>query len=229
TAMGESHNRSWNCGAEGKTDDPTVLALRNRQRRNFLVTLLLSQGVPMIVSGDELGRSQQGNNNVYCQDNELSWIDWDLQESNGILLDFTRQLIYFRRRHPVLRRRKWFQGQAIYGSGVEDLGWYNPDGAEMTEEQWNVGFAKAIGVFLNGEEILARGSQGERVIDESLYDFFNAHYELIEFSFPDNLQQYQWKLLIDTKEPNFVNTEIFFAGDQAVPVSARSIIVLRRF
>ncbi|NJO46526.1 MAG: glycogen debranching protein GlgX [Oscillatoriales cyanobacterium RM2_1_1] len=226
---GESHNRSWNCGAEGKTDDPTVLALRNRQRRNFLVTLLLSQGVPMIVSGDELGRSQQGNNNVYCQDNELSWIDWDLQESNGILLDFTRQLIYFRRRHPVLRRRKWFQGQAIYGSGVEDLGWYNPDGAEMTEEQWNVGFAKAIGVFLNGEEILARGSQGERVIDESFMIFFNAHYELIEFSFPDNLQQYQWKLLIDTKEPNFVNTEIFFAGDQAVPVSARSIIVLRRF
>ena len=157
---GESHNRAWNCGVEGDTDDPQVLRLRNQQRRNFLVTLMLSQGVPMLLSGDELGRTQKGNNNAYCQDNELSWLDWDLQESNESLLDFTRQLIYFRRQHPVFRRRKWFQGRAIRGSDASDITWFNPDGTQMTEEQWNVGFTKAIAIFLNGEAIPTPGPAG---------------------------------------------------------------------
>ncbi len=225
---GESHNRSWNCGEEGETDDPEVLELRNRQRRNFLVTLMLSQGVPMLVSGDELGRTQKGNNNVYCQDNELSWIDWDLQESNAQLLDFTRQLIYFRRRNPVFRRRRWFQGRAIHGSRVSDIGWYNPDGGIMTEEQWNAGFAKAIGVFLNGEEIPARGSRNERIMGDSFLLFFNAHYEMIEFLIPEKLQQHRWQVVIDTKEADFIKQPVYYTGDKLLPIIERSIVVLRR-
>jgi isoamylase len=225
---GESHNRSWNCGEEGETDDPEVLELRDRQRRNFLVTLMLSQGVPMLVSGDELGRTQKGNNNVYCQDNELSWIDWNLQESNAQLLDFTRQLIYFRRRHPVFRRRRWFQGRAIHGSQVHDIGWYNPDGGVMTEEQWNAGFAKAIGVFLNGEEIPARGPQGERVMGDSFLLFFNAHYEMIEFLIPEKLRHHRWQVMIDTKEADFIKQPIYYTGKKLLPVTERSIVVLKR-
>jgi len=225
---GESHNRSWNCGVEGETDDPKVLRLRNRQRRNFLVTLMLSQGVPMLVSGDELGRTQKGNNNLYCQDNEISWLDWDLQEENANLLDFTRQLIYFRRRHPVFRRRMWFQGRAIYGSDVLDLGWFNPDGVEVTEEQWQEGYAKAIAVFLNGEEIVARGPYGERVMDDSFLVLFNAHYETIEFVLPERLKEREWSVVIDTKKARFVEAGKRYIGDTVVPVNARSIVVLQR-
>ncbi|MDT9212699.1 MAG: glycogen debranching protein GlgX [Limnospira sp. PMC 1240.20] len=224
---GESHNRSWNCGEEGETDDPDILELRNRQRRNFLVTLMLSQGVPMMVSGDELGRTQKGNNNAYCQDNEISWLDWDLPGSNATLLDFTRQLIYFRRQHPIFRRRKWFQGQAIHGSGVNDLGWFNPDGREMTEEQWNAGYAKAIAVFLNGEEIPARGPKGERVMDDSFMLLFNAHYEEIEFVLPEGLQARHWQVIIDTKESLLLPEGPYYSGNQPILTEARSVIVMQ--
>ena len=225
---GESHNRSWNCGIEGETDDPEVLQLREQQRRNFLVTLILSQGIPMLVSGDEMGRTQKGNNNAYCQDNEISWLDWDLVEGNAELLDFSRQLIYFRRKHPVFQRRKWFQGRAIYGNTVSDIGWFNPDGGEMTEEQWNAGFAKAIGVFLNGEEITTLGSQGQRIIDESFLLFFNAHYELVEFALPLGLQDRNWEVVIDTKEPSFIEPGNIYTSDKSVPVTGRSLVLLRR-
>ena len=225
---GESHNRSWNCGAEGETDDPEVLQLRERQRRNFLVTLILSQGVPMLLSGDELGRTQKGNNNPYCQDNEISWLDWELVEGNASLLDFTRQLIYFRRKHPVFQRRKWFQGRAIHGTTVSDIGWFNPDGGDMTEEQWQDGFAKAIGVSLNGEEITTTGPQGQRIIDESFLLFFNAHYEMVEFTLPIKLQDREWVVVIDTKESNFIDDGTIYAADKSVPVTARSLMVLRR-
>ncbi|WAL60274.1 glycogen debranching protein GlgX [Thermocoleostomius sinensis] len=225
---GESHNRSWNCGVEGETDELDVLALRERQRRNFLTTLMLSQGIPMIVSGDELGRTQKGNNNPYCQDNELSWLDWDLKDANRDLLNFTRELIYFRRQHPVFRRRKWFQGQAIRGTGVTDIGWYNPDGGEMTDEQWEIGYAKSIAVFLNGNRIPSPGPQGQRISDDSFLMFFNAHYETIEFTLPVEFQSYAWSLEIDTKEPRFVTDQRLFTGTQAVPVIGRSIVVLRR-
>ena len=225
---GESHNRAWNCGVEGDTDDPKVLRLRDQQRRNFLVTLMLSQGVPMLLSGDELGRTQKGNNNAYCQDNELSWLDWDLQESNESLLDFTRQLIYFRRQHPVFRRRKWFQGRAIRGSDASDITWFNPDGTQMTEEQWNVGFTKAIAIFLNGEAIPTPGPQGERVMDDSFLLFFNAHYELLEFLLPPDLRERQWVVVIDTTKPRFVERGKRYRDEIPVPVEARSLVVLKR-
>ncbi|NEQ35623.1 MAG: glycogen debranching protein GlgX [Okeania sp. SIO3I5] len=225
---GEEHNRSWNSGEEGETEDSDILSLRNRQRRNFLVTLMLSQGVPMLLGGDEFGRTQNGNNNAYCQDNEISWLDWNLQVKNSDLLDFTRQLIYFRFQHPVFHRRKWFQGRAIHGSDVNDIGWYNPDGGEMTEEQWNIDFAKAVGVFLNGEEIPASGERGERIIDDCFMIFFNAHYELIEFTIPPKFQDRNWVVVVDTSKSRFVENGKHYQGEVPIPVMERSIVVLRR-
>ncbi|PLZ63237.1 glycogen debranching enzyme, partial [Fischerella thermalis WC344] len=199
-----------------------------KQLRNFLATLFLSQGVPMLVMGDEMGRSQRGNNNPYCQDNEISWLDWDLQEENEALSDFTRQLIDLRRRHPVFRRRKWFQGRAIHGSGVHDILWFNPDGGEMTEEQWNDGFTKAIGIFLNGEEIATPGPRGERIIDDSFLLFFNAHYEMVEFQIPHRLQDWEWLTIIDTTKPRFVQRGKRYIEDKPVQVEARSLVMLQR-
>ncbi|MCH2049129.1 MAG: glycogen debranching protein GlgX [Trichodesmium sp. ALOHA_ZT_67] len=224
---GEKHNRSWNSGEEGETNDPEILSLRNRQRRNFLVTLMLSQGVPMLLGGDEFGRTQKGNNNAYCQDNEISWLNWNLQVENLDLLDFTRELIYFRFQHPVFYRRKWFQGRAIHGSDVSDIGWYNPDGGEMTEEQWNIDFAKAVGIFLNGEEIPASGRRGERIIDDSFMIFFNAHYELIEFTIPPRFQDRNWVIIIDTSKSAFVENGKYYQGKTLVPVMEHSIVVLQ--
>ncbi|MDX2097650.1 MAG: glycogen debranching protein GlgX [Leptolyngbyaceae cyanobacterium bins.59] len=222
---GESHNRSWNCGAEGETDDSEILQLRERQQRNFLTTLMLSQGIPMLLGGDEIARTQKGNNNGYCQDSEISWFDWDLHKENEDLVNFCRELIYFRRQHPVFRRRKWFQGQAI--RGVPDIGWYNPDGSEMTQEEWDVGYAKSIAVFLNGQKIPSPGPQGQKVSDDSFILFFNAHYETLEFALPEVFQEKTWKLEIDTKEPRFITDEKFYTKDQAIPVTARSLVVLR--
>ncbi|NEQ20751.1 MAG: glycogen debranching protein GlgX [Microcoleus sp. SIO2G3] len=225
---GESHNRSWNCGAEGETDDPDVLRLREQQRRNMLTTLILSQGIPMLLGGDEMGRTQKGNNNGYCQDSEISWFDWNLVEGNEALLNFTRELIFFRRQHPVFRRRKWFQGQSIRGKGISDIAWFNPDGSEMTDEEWEVGYAKSIGVFLDGGQIPSPGPQGQRVSDDSFLLFFNAHYETIEFALSDALSNKEWTVVIDTKEPRFIQDEKVYTGSQAVPVTGRSVVVLRR-
>lgn len=225
---GDDHNRSWNCGAEGDTDDPEILKLRAQQRRNFLVTMMLSQGVPMLVSGDEMGRSQKGSNNAYCQDNPVSWLDWDLQEENETLLDFNRQLIDFRRQHPVFHRRKWFMGREIHGSGVRDIGWFNPNGERMDQDQWNDGFAKAIGVLLNGEEIATTGNRGERIIDENFLLLFNAHYETIEFLLPDPLQTWEWVVRIDTTKPRFVRRGRRYASDKPIPAEGRSVMVLQR-
>ncbi|ACK70687.1 glycogen debranching enzyme GlgX [Gloeothece citriformis PCC 7424] len=223
---GESHNRSWNCGVEGETDDPEVIALREQQKRNLLVTLMLSQGVPMLLYGDEMQRTQKGNNNTYCQDNELSWINWEFVEQKAQLLDFTRQLIYFRRKHPVFQRRRWFQGRPIYGKTINDLGWFNPDGSEMTEEQWPIDFAKAIAVFLNGKEIPRVGFQGQRIIDQSFILFFNAHWEELDFYLPEGLQSQEWRALIDTTKPTFIEEGMIYKGTQNVIVQGRSIIVL---
>src|SRR5262249_29248251 len=148
---GEKHNRTWNGGAEGPSDDPGIRALRARQQRNFLATLLLSQGVPMLVAGDEMGRSQRGNNNGYAQDNEISWLDWE--HADEALREFTRDLVFLRRDHPVFRRPRFFQGRAIHGTDVTDVAWFTPDGRQMSEERWGQGFAKSLGVFLNGEGI----------------------------------------------------------------------------
>lgn len=225
---GDNHNHSWNCGIEGETDDSEILELRSRQRRNFLVTLMLSQGVPMLLSGDEMGRSQQGNNNAYCQDNEISWLNWDLQYKNTALLDFTRELLFFRRKHPTFQRRKWFQGRAIHGSGVKDIVWFNPDGQEMAEHQWHDEFTNVIGIFLNGEELISPNFQGERIIDDSFLIFFNAHEELVEFTLPIGLQDREWQIIINTEKPHFIENGKHYTGNVTIPLIERSVVVLIR-
>ena len=172
---GESHNRSWNCGFEGPASTPEVAALRARQQRNFLATLMLSQGVPMVLGGDELGRTQHGNNNGYCQDNESSWYDW--LSADERLLQFTRRLIRLRQRHPVFCRRRWFQGREPHGPSVADVGWFVAAGSEMSDGDWQAGFAKSLGMFLNGDAIPTPNERGERVIDDSFYVMFNAHHD----------------------------------------------------
>ena len=225
---GESNNSSWNCGVEGVTDDVEVLQLREQQRRNFLTTLMLSQGVPMLLGGDEMGRTQRGNNNAYCQDSVISWFDWQLPDGNEDLINFCRELIFFRRQHPVFRRRKWFQGQPIHGFGVTDISWHNPDGDEMTQEQWEIGYIKSIAVFLNGDKIPSPGQQGERISDNDFLMFFNAHYEAIEFQLAELFQPHHWSVVIDTTEPRFVSEERVITGDKTIPVAARSLMVLQR-
>jgi isoamylase len=225
---GESHNRSWNHGVEGETDDPAIRSLRERQKRNFLATLALSQGVPMLLGGDEIGRTQGGNNNAYGQDNEISWFDWSLRDENLSLLGFARRIMEFRNQHPVFRRRKWFMGRAIHGEETTDIAWFNPGGDEMTEQQWNDGFAKSIGVFLNGDEIATRGPQGEQVVDDSFLMFFNAHHEAIDFTVPVGAWGKQWKVVVDTNEPLVEEAERVYKAGDSIEVEARSLVVLRR-
>jgi len=223
---GEDHNRSWNCGVEGETDDAEVQQLRRQQQRNMLATLILSQGVPMLLSGDEMGRTQHGNNNTYCHDNELSWIDWDLPEDNKALLTYTQKLIKLLHKHPVLRRRNWFYGREIHGSGISDIGWFNTDGDEI-EDEWNAGFIKTLTVFLNGEEIATPSHRGEQVLDDSFLLMFNTHYEPLEFVIPKGVRDRKWQLLIDTKSEGFVKRRKTYRKTDAIPVAARSLVVLR--
>jgi glycogen operon protein len=221
---GESHNRSWNSGAEGPTDDPEVNALRRRQRRNFLTTLLLSQGIPMLLGGDEFGRTQQGNNNAYCQDNEISWFDW--ADKDEELCELTTRLIRYRRDHPNFRRRRFFQGRAIHGSGCSDIAWFRPDGTEMDEVDWEQGFAKSIAVFLNGSAIPTPGSRGERIVDDDFLLLFNAGEDDIEFTLPPAQFGERWSRELDTAE-GWVDGPDAKAGD-VVDVVARSVVVFRR-
>jgi len=195
-ADGEDNNRSWNCGAEGPTDDPEVNALRARQRRNFLATLFLSQGIPMLLGGDEIGRTQQGNNNAYCQDNELSWLDW--QQADEDLLEFTRSLVRLRKDHPVFHRRKWFQDRPLRGPDVNEIAWFRPDGEAMSDEDWDTWFAKSLGVFLNGQAIPSRDAQGQPIVDDSFYLMFNAHHEAVEFRLPGEAWGHEWQVELDT-------------------------------
>ncbi|MGV0103269.1 hypothetical protein NSTCB13_01853 [Nostoc sp. DSM 114160] len=181
----------------------------------------------MLLEGDEIGCSQKGNNNVYCQDNEISWRHWDLHKANSDLLDFTRELINFRHQHPVFRRRKWFQGRPIHGLGINDIAWFNSDGSEMTEQQWLVSYAKVMEIFLNGQGIATPGDRGERIIDESFLVFFNAHYELIDFALPNEFKEKVWEIVIDTNEPRFLDRGKLVSDSQTVPVTDRSLMVLR--
>jgi glycogen operon protein len=227
---GANDNRSWNCGAEGPTNDDKVNALRAKQQRNFLTTLLLSQGVPMISGGDEIGRSQKGNNNAYCQDNELSWFDWENFDEH--LLNFTRSLIALRRKHRIFARRKWFQGRPLHGTGVKDIAWFTPHAKEMSEEDWKAGFAKSLGVFLNGDAIASTDMYGDRVTDDSFYFIFNAHHEPLQFTLPDASFAPNWLKLIDTNEPprrreRRKGQEEFPAGGK-IEVPGRSLILLQK-
>ncbi|HKS49141.1 MAG TPA: glycogen debranching protein GlgX [Amycolatopsis sp.] len=227
---GADDNRSWNCGVEGPTDEEEILALRARQRRNLLATLLLSQGVPMLLHGDEMGRTQQGNNNAYCQDNELSWVDWSLAEDNAELIDFVRGLSEFRRAHPVFRRRRFFDGKPIgKGEEIGDIAWFTLSGEEMKERNWDDGFGKSIVVFLNGEGIPDLDQRGMPVVDDSFLMGFNAHYEDIELILPGPEYGLKWTVVIDT-----ASGEI--AGDAGTVAEAggklnlpgRSLMVLKR-
>ena len=227
---GESHNRSWNCGDEGPTDDPDVVALRERQKRNLLTTLFLSQGVPMLLHGDEMGRSQGGNNNVYCQDNEISWVDWSDVRDHELLVEFTSRLIHLRHAHPVFRRRRFFQGRQMRGSNVEDIAWLTPAGEPMSDEDWDVGFAKSLMVFLNGRGIPELDPRGERIVDDSFLICFNAHHEDLEFTLPDATYGEQWRLVLDTAQPQELSPDDqqVVKADGEVTVTARAVILLQR-
>jgi isoamylase len=210
---GEDNNLSWNCGAEGPTDDPEVAALRGKQKRNLLATLLFSQGVPMISGGDEHGRTQGGNNNAYCQDNEISWYDWDFGDDNRALLDFTRTLIRLRKEHPVLRRRKYFQGRRLYGSDIDDIAFIQPNGTPMSDETWELGWIRALGMLLNGAAIAETDEQGRRIVDDVLLLLINGDSQEQEFKLPENDGSAGWDVLVDTNEPSVGSQEV---GSQEV-------------
>jgi glycogen operon protein len=210
---GESHNRSWNLGAEGPTEDAGINATRARQQRNFLATLLLSQGMPMLLGGDEIGRTQGGNNNAYCQDNEISWFDWE--HADRELLGFTRRLIALRLGHPVFRRRRWFRGAPHTPGAPADIAWFRPDGVEMSEQDWNEWFAKSFVVFLNGDALPGRDERGRPVRDDSFLLLFNSHVDTVTFRLPETVRGDRWVPLLATESgfvadgaPHEPNTEL---------------------
>jgi isoamylase len=223
---GTDNNRSWNCGVEGPTNDLAVLALRERQKRNLLATLFLSQGVPMLLAGDAMGHTQNGNNNAYCQDNEISWIDWDDRERNSDLLEFTRLVIELRRNHPVFRRRKFFQGRAIKGADIKDIVWLLPGGEEMSDEGWGRGSAQCLGVFLAGDGLDEVDEHAEPVRDESFLVLLNAHYEPVPFRLPAMQQEGSWLPLLDTARERGIGSKEGQPGGAIYPLEARSMTVL---
>ena len=234
---GESHNRSWNCGVEGPTDDPQIHKLRARQHRNFLTTLFLSQGVPMLLMGDEVARTQKGNNNTYCQDNELSWMDWSFEDAEEgdyrlKLLEFTKHLIKFRNDHPVFHRRRFFAGAPSRGgqSDIGEINWFAPNGQKMTEEAWNNEEARSLMIFLNGEAIREPDSRGQRIVDDSFLLLFNADPEPCTFQIPEGHGS-GWKIAISTMEDlpdKETEEEIEYGPNDRLELLDRSVVVLIR-
>ena len=222
---GERHNLSWNCGVEGETDDAAVNALRLQQQRNLLASLLLSVGVPMISGGDEVGRTQQGNNNAYCQDNPLSWTHWDLSADQRELLEFTRRLVHFRRSEPVLTRRKYFQGRSIRGAEVKDIYWLDPSGREMTDEAWNAPFVRSLGVLMVGNASDETDERGRPVSGDTLLVLLNAHFEEVPFVLPRMDEGRAWVRVLDTIEAR--STEARFAGGRNYPLQGRTLALFR--
>ena len=222
---GESHNRSWNCGVEGPTDDPDVLTLRHRQRRNLLATLFLSQGVPMLLSGDEIGRTQGGNNNGYCQDNEVSWLDWASVDED--LLAFTCRLSALRQDHPSFRRRRWFEGRTVGGRPV-DIDWYRPDGRKMARADWGAGFARSVGVLLNGDAIAAPSPRGEQVFDDDFFVALNASDETLAMRLPRAARSGEWSAVLDTCDPRGDGRGRTVRPGGDVTVEPRSVLLLSR-
>jgi len=224
---GENHNRSWNCGVEGQTDNATILALRNRQKRNFLTTLFLSQGVPMLLAGDEMSRTQNGNNNAYCQDNEISWINWD--KADHQLLDFTKKLIHLYKEHNVFSRRDWFKGQPIKGRALTDIAWFAPDGKKMREENWRQDFAKCLAVYLNGHGIHSLDYDGMPIVDDNFYVIFNAHSEPVDYKLPTKRYGDNWMKILDTNL-NFVSEHggEKYRANTKIKVEGFSVILLKQ-
>ena len=224
TATAPATTTSWNCGAEGPTDNPVVLQLRERQKRNFLATLLLSQGVPMLLAGDEIGHTQKGNNNAYCQDNELTWLNWDLDERQQNFLEFTRKLSRIWREHPVFQRRKFFQGRALRGSDIKDISFLEPSGAEMSDEAWNGGFVKCLGVRLAGDLIGDVDERGEPIVDDTALILLNAHHEAIPFTLPPTREGQVWERVLDTTGKD--DTPVSLRGGEVYEVADRSLALL---
>jgi isoamylase len=224
---GDNNNHSWNCGVEGPTDDENVNRLRRRQQRNFMATLFLSQGVPMLCGGDEMGRTQQGNNNAYCQDNEISWTPWDWDERAHALFHFTAKLIHFRHEHSVFRRPKFFQGRKIRGSDIKDISWFNPGGTEMNDDEWTSGFVRCVGMLLSGDTMDVRDFRGEPIRDDSFLVLFNAHHEPVNFTLPGE-QDVRWEVVLDTHlEEGFLEKpKVCSAGDD-LELCDRSMALLK--
>ncbi len=224
---GTDDNRSWNCGVEGPTDDPAVLALRARQQRNFLTTLLVSQGTPMLLGGDELGRTQHGNNNAWCQDSEISWYDWSENPQADQLRAFTRRLIRLRHEHPVFRRESFLRGEEVKGSGLPDVWWFRPDGRKMTRRDWQDG-ERVLGMFLNGQEITTLGPRGEDIEDDSFVVLVNAHDEDRAFMLPRRRFGAQWSLELSTADPEAQPDSVSYGARTEIEVISRSIVILKR-
>jgi isoamylase len=222
---GANDNNSWNCDAEGPTDDPKVRALRARQKRNLMATLLLSTGVPMICGGDELGHSQNGNNNAYCQDSELTWLNWELNEEQQQFLEFVRTLTRFRQEQPVFQRRKFFLGRPIRGSNIKDISWFGPGGQEMSDEDWNAGFVRCLGVRLAGDATGVVDERGEPVEGETVLVLLNAHHEDIRFALPVTRSEHHWETVLDTAVDVLKPTPM--QGGEQYPLQGRSLVVLR--
>jgi glycogen operon protein len=221
---GDNHNRSWNCGEEGATTDSKIKILRGKQMRNFMATLLLSQGVPMICAGDEIARTQRGNNNAYCQDNKVSWLNWNLTDDQRDLLEFVKMLIRLRSEQPVLRRRQFFQGRPIRGSEVKDVSWLEPSGQEMTDEAWDAGFVRCLGMLLAGDQINEMDERGRRVEADSLLLLLNAHHEPIPFTLPQHASGW-WDLVLDTARGNA--DDVFHNVGDVYDLADRSMAIFR--
>ena len=220
---GTNDNLSWNCGVEGPTTDENILNVRERQKRNFLATLLLSQGVPMITAGDEFGRTQGGNNNAYCQDNEISWVNWDMTEKNNELLQFTRFLLRFFHEHPILQRRRFFNGRDTRQTGIKDLTWFHPDGHEMTEADWNNSQIRFLGLRLAGDAIEEMDEHGEPITDDTILILLNGHYEPINFVLPECPAFERWRLIMDTRESKIPQVPIHFDPKSIFKMESRSV------
>jgi glycogen operon protein len=221
---GESNNRSWNCDVEGPTDNPEILTLRAKQKRNFLATLLLSQGIPMVWGGDEMCRTQKGNNNGYCQDNEISWYDWSFSDQD--LVEFTAQLIQFRRAHQIFHRPRWFRGSPIDRTGIDDIGWFTPEGKQMTQVEWGETFTKSMAVFFNGQALPNLDDFGQRIVDDTFYLLLNAHYEPITFTLPGEKWGKTWEKVFATNEARFSDSADAFASGAQLAVEGRSLTLL---
>jgi len=224
---GDSHNRSWNCGIEGPTDDPNIDSLRGRQQRNFLTMLFLSQGVPMLLGGDEFGRTQKGNNNAYCQDNEISWLNWQRNEKQNRLFEFTKKLIEFRREHAVFRRPKFFQGRRVRGGEIKDVMWFNPGGNEMSDEEWNSPFVRCLGMLISGDAVDLVDAQGEPVRDDTFLLLINAHQEPIPFVLPGE-EHLEWEQILETtNEDGFLKEPKKFSSGEDVDLNGRATYLFK--
>jgi glycogen operon protein len=222
---GANDNNSWNCGAEGPTDDAGVAALRARQKRNLVATLLLSQGVPMILAGDELSQTQKGNNNTYCQDNDLTWLDWEMTPEKKSFLDFVKKVIRVWKGQPVFQRRHFFQGRSIRGTDIKDISWLGPDGKEMADEAWDAGFTKCLGMRLAGDIIGEVDERGKAIVGDTLLVLLNAHWEPIPFTLPLHKEGQEWELVFDTAVPETPPGPV--AEDQPYQLRDRSVAVMR--